>query len=182
MAKTTATGRNIANVNAFIRDVANVYGKGSQQYEDAINSIADFDIYENKNGILQISNNKENRRQHQQIRALRHRAKRTRAGQRWKKALSASKSQRAAFRQYHQLKKDFNEIMTDIYKIIDEFERLTGMTIDVEKWNMLSNPDVYAYYKERVEDMKREREYLNKQYAETTGVDIGDDFTNPDFF
>lgn len=182
MAKMTATGRNIANINSFIRDVANVYGKGSQQYEDITNSIADFDIYENKNGVLQISNSKENRRYHQKIRAIKNRARRTRAGQRWKKALRESRTQRAAFRQYHKLKKDFNELMADIYKVVDEFEKLTGMSIELEKWKMFSNPDVYAYYKERVEELKREREYIREQYAESVGIDTGDEFTNPDFF
>ena len=47
---------------------------------------------------------------------------------------------------------------------------------------MFSNPDVYAYYKERVDELKREREYIREQYAESVGIDTGEEFTNPDFF
>lgn len=190
MAKRTATQRNIANINAYIKDVVNIYGKGSQQYEDITNAIADFDIYENKNGILQISNTKSNRKYHATIRALRNKTRRIRSGQRWRKARAESKRNPVQFKMRQRIKKSFIELLQEVYDLIEKLEE-----VDAPEANELyelryftarnmyeGDYDGYNYYKDIYEQRKAERDYLWEQQMQEEDKLYGGRLTNPDFF
>lgn len=69
--KTSATAKNIAAINRNIQTIADIFGIYSTQYNKAIADIFQFDVRENKNGVIQIRNTKANRAKHQKIRARR---------------------------------------------------------------------------------------------------------------
>lgn len=185
--KRTPTQKNIANVNSFIRAVADVYGKGSQQYEDLTNAIADFDIYENKNGVLQIANTKANRKHHSKIRALRNKTKKARSGQRWRKARAESRRDPVAFRQKHEITKDFLDFLNEVYMLIENLKSVGENAASDELYDRrfivagkMSSGDwsEYHYYERIFLDAKKQAEYLREQEIEI----YGDELTNPDFF
>ena len=67
----TATQKNINKINANLQAIAKTFGVNSKAFEVASQQIHgyDFELYD-KNGVVQIKNTAENRKQHQTIRAI----------------------------------------------------------------------------------------------------------------
>lgn len=108
--KTSATAKNIAAINRNIQTIANIFGIYSNQYNKAIADIFQFDVRENKNGVIQIRNTKANRAKHQKIRARRAKNIKPHVIQRMK-------------RQSEQALKKYNKRAKDNIDSIAEFEQ-----------------------------------------------------------
>lgn len=108
--KTSATAKNIAAINRNIQTIANIFGIYSTQYNKAIADIFQFDVRENKNGVIQIRNTKANRAKHQKIRARRAKNIKPHVIQRMK-------------RQSEQALKKYNKRAKDNIDSIAEFEQ-----------------------------------------------------------
>ena len=80
--KRTATQKAIDRINANLKSVAATFGIDSPQYQKATEDIFRYQVRTNKEGVIQIQNNKQNRKQHS---ALRARARRNINVQRTKK-------------------------------------------------------------------------------------------------
>lgn len=70
MKKPSRTQLNIKAINSYINKIGAMFGTISKQYEKIVNEIADFEIYTNKKGYINIRDTKENRKKHQKIRAI----------------------------------------------------------------------------------------------------------------
>lgn len=108
--KTSATAKNIAAINRNIQTIANIFGIYSSQYNKAIADIFQFDVRENKQGVIQIRNTKANRAKHQKIRARRAKNIKPHVIQRMK-------------RQSEQALKKYNKRAKDNIDSIAEFEQ-----------------------------------------------------------
>lgn len=108
--KTSATAKNIAAINRNIQTIADIFGIYSSQYNKAIADIFQFDVRENKNGVIQIRNTKANRAKHQKIRARRAKNIKPHVIQRMK-------------RQSEQALKKYNKRAKDNIDSIAEFEQ-----------------------------------------------------------
>lgn len=108
--KTSATAKNIAAINRNIQTIADIFGIYSTQYNKAIADIFQFDVRENKNGVIQIRNTKANRAKHQKIRARRAKNIKPHVIQRMK-------------RQSEQALKKYNKRAKDNIDSIAEFEQ-----------------------------------------------------------
>lgn len=108
--KTSATAKNIAAINRNIQTIADIFGIYSNQYNKAIADIFQFDVRENKNGVIQIRNTKANRAKHQKIRARRAKNIKPHVIQRMK-------------RQSEQALKKYNKRAKDNIDSIAEFEQ-----------------------------------------------------------
>lgn len=71
----TATWKNINAINRYIKNVAEIFGTESEQYDIATNQLNLFDFTYNKNGIKQIRNTAENRKKHQTVRRIKNQRK-----------------------------------------------------------------------------------------------------------
>lgn len=148
MAKRTATQRHIDSINRNIQTVANTFGKYSQQYENATQNIFMFDVYTNKNGIIQLKNNKANRAKHQQIRARRKRnvnlywAKKK--SEKRMKAYNENKRTKHKVKsivEFERLQKELEDKTAQIY----EFEEIAQeYDIDFSAYEAFKNPDYLA--------------------------------------
>lgn len=108
--KTSSTAKNIAAINRNIQTIADIFGIYSTQYNKAIADIFQFDVRENKNGVIQIRNTKANRAKHQKIRARRAKNIKPHVIQRMK-------------RQSEQALKKYNKRAKDNIDSIAEFEQ-----------------------------------------------------------
>ena len=108
--KTSATAKNIAAINRNIQTIADIFGIYSSQYNKAIADLFQFDVRENKNGVIQIRNTKANRAKHQKIRARRAKNIKPHVIQRMK-------------RQSEQALKKYNKRAKDNIDSIAEFEQ-----------------------------------------------------------
>ena len=108
--KTSATAKNIAAINRNIQTIADIFGIYSTQYNKAIADVFQFDVRENKNGVIQIRNTKANRAKHQKIRARRAKNIKPHVIQRMK-------------RQSEQALKKYNKRAKDNIDSIAEFEQ-----------------------------------------------------------
>lgn len=108
--KTSATSKNIAAINRNIQTIADIFGIYSSQYNKAIADLFQFDVRENKQGVIQIRNTKANRAKHQKIRARRAKNIKPHVIQRMK-------------RQSEQALKKYNKRAKDNIDSIAEFEQ-----------------------------------------------------------
>lgn len=165
MAKRTATMKAIDNINSYIRDVASVYGKNSQEYEDITNAVADYDLRTNKNGVLQVRNTKENRKAHNQLRAQARKAHKARTSSRYRKARKEFRD--TAKKQLHSMQKAFSEASSELYSLRDLCEQF-----NIE-WDYLKGYRDRDYVESKWKEVQRaESEYLKNLY----GTDVIHDY------
>lgn len=67
--KRTATSKAINRINTNIKSVAATFGIDSPQYQEVTQDIFRYQVKTNKDGIIQIRDTKQNRKQHQSLRA-----------------------------------------------------------------------------------------------------------------
>ena len=108
-AKQTASAKNIAAINRNVQTIAKTFGTSSQQYNAATADLYKFDVYMNKNGIIQIRNNAANRAKHQALRSRKNKNIKPYVIQRMKK-----KAEQAL--------KKYNKRAKDKIQTIQEFE------------------------------------------------------------
>lgn len=165
MPKRTATMKAIDTINSYIRDVANVYGKNSQEYEDITNTVADYDLRTNKNGVLQVRNTKENRKSHNQLRAQARQAHKARTSSRYRKARQEFRD--TAKKQLHSMQKAFSDSTTELYSLRDLCEQF-----NIE-WDYLKGYRDRDYVESKWKEVQRsESEYLKNLY----GTDVIHDY------
>lgn len=158
MAKRTATMKAIDNINSYIQDVANVYGKNSQEYEDITNAVADYDLRTNKHGVLQVRNTKENRKAHNQLRAQARRTHKARTSSRHRQARTAYNS--AAKKQLHSMQKAFSDSTTELYSLREFCEQY-----NIE-WDYMKAYRDRSYVNEKWREVqKAESEYLREEFG-----------------
>lgn len=67
----TATVKNIATINRRIKTISKLFGYHSAEYEAFTTTVTEaFDLYQTATGIVQIRNNKTNRKSYQKLSAL----------------------------------------------------------------------------------------------------------------
>lgn len=170
MAKRTATMKAIDNINSYIQDVAKVYGKNSQEYEDITNVVADYDLRTNKNGVLQVRNTKENRKAHNQLRAQARQAHKARTSSRYRKAQKEFRD--TAKKQLHSMQKAFADATTELYSLREFCEQYN---ID---WDYMKAYRDRDYVESKWKEVQRaESEYLKNLY----GTDVIHDYETGQF-
>lgn len=138
MAKRTATSRNIAAINRNIQTLADIFGIYSTQYNKAIADIFQFDVWENKNGVIQIRNTKANRAKHQKIRARRaknikphiiQRMKRQ-SEQSLKKYNKRAKDHIDSIAEFEQRQQELDTLIDSVYDDAKIVEDMLGIEVD----------------------------------------------------
>lgn len=169
MAKRTATQRHIDSINRNLQSVASTFGKYSQQYEKATQDIFQFEVYTNKNGIIQIKNNKANRAKHQQIRARRARNTNIqRAKKKSEKRMQKynenkrTKHKVQSIVEFERLQKELEDKTAQIY----EFEAIAQeYDIDFSAYEAFKNPDylndkLQQMYDGQTDDTEHDEKYI----------------------
>lgn len=177
MPKRTATQKAIDNINSYIKDVANVYGKNSQEYEDVTNAIADYDIYTNNKGIIQVSNSKANRKAGGA--ALRTQAKQfSKARKSYRHTTARRQYQDTAKKQLHEMQKAFADTSSELYSLRDLCEQY-----NIE-WDYLKGYRDKEYVNSKWQEVQRaESEYLRETYGQSVVHDYSNDvYYDPDTF
>lgn len=175
MAKRTATQRHIDSINRNLRSVANTFGKYSQQYEKATQDIFQFEVYTNKNGIIQIKNSKANRAKHQQIRARRARNTNIqRAKKKSEKRMQKynenkrTKHKVQSIVEFERLQKELEDKAAQIY----EFEAIAQeYGIDFSAYEAFKNPD---YLADKLQQMYDDSQTADNENDEKYIVDYND--------
>lgn len=136
--KTSATAKNIAAINRNIQTIANIFGIYSTQYNKAIADIFQFDVRENKNGVIQIRNTKANRAKHQKIRARRaknikpyviQRMKRQ-SEQALKKYNKRAKDSINSIAEFEQRQQELDTLIDSVYDDAQIVEDMLGIEVD----------------------------------------------------
>lgn len=136
--KTSATAKNIAAINRNIQTIADIFGIYSTQYNKAIADIFQFDVRENKNGVIQIRNTKANRAKHQKIRARRaknikphviQRMKRQ-SEQALKKYNKRAKDNIDSIAEFEQRQQELDTMIDSVYDDAKIVEEMLGIEVD----------------------------------------------------
>lgn len=179
----TATYKNINAINRNIRQIAEVFGTNSAQYEIATNEIGLFQMY-TKNGVLQIRNTAENRKQHQKIRSMNKRKlnikkEKAKVQKQIDKYNNNPRTQDKirtikAFTQLQQTLEEKYETVYDMTDFIINYaqehpELDTVYDRDSTAHRLFSDTDYYDEMKIMIEEMKREEETPETVYNTTLG-------------
>lgn len=117
----TATVKNIATINRRIKTISKLFGYHSAEYEAFTTTVTEvFDLYQTATGIVQIRNNKANRKNYQKLSAL---AKKVRN-------MPIQVLQRKAKQQREKFD-DYREITGDYELKFYDYTRFTNMTTDL---------------------------------------------------
>lgn len=201
MKKPSRTQLNIKAINSYINKIGAMFGTVSKQYEKIVNQIADFDIYTNNKGYINIRDTKENRKKHQKIRAINKRktpffilkrkakkAKQTAINIGLISEEEADAKGDAFDRWYSEIVSSFTDLVDELYVLKDACET-NGIDIDLQ--TAFKNESYRRSKWEAVYEAMREEtttEFKN-DYGQTFNPFTGevyeassDDFYNPDFF
>lgn len=158
--KQTATQKNIAAINRNIQTVAKTFGTSSQQYNKAVADLYKFDVYTNKNGVIQLRNNAANRAKHQAIRARKNKNIKPHIMSRMKKKAQkalADYNKRAKdkinnIQEFEERQQELDALTDSIYDDAQIVENMLG--IEVDRHRMY----VDTAYRDKINAMAREAE------------------------
>lgn len=158
--KQTATQKNIAAINRNIQTVAKTFGTSSQQYNKAVADLYKFDVYTNKNGVIQLRNNAANRAKHQAIRARKTKNIKPHVMARMKKRAQkalADYNKRAkdhinSIQDFEERQQELDALTDSIYDDAQIVENMLG--IEVDRHRMY----VDNAYRDKINAMAREAE------------------------
>lgn len=158
--KQTATQKNIAAINRNIQTVAKTFGTSSQQYNKAVADLYKFDVYTNKNGVIQLRNNAANRAKHQAIRARKNKNIKphvmARMKQKAQKALAdynkRAKDKINSIQEFEERQQELDALTDSIYDDAQIVENMLG--IEVDRHRMY----VDTAYRDKINAMAREAE------------------------
>lgn len=192
--KISATQRNINSINSYIRNVAETFGTTSSQYVALQSTIIDFDIRWNKSGIVQIKNNKENRKQHQKIRALRNRQKQHRNKvsvmkkkveqeiREWNNIPEDEDIFDEDIREFERMQYDNEQWKQHIYDIVQALNDEFGVYIDNTQISKALDDREYGYQLEQtLEQLRKSRDNVNKRMLPSDEMIVDDEFSNDIF-
>lgn len=136
--KTSATAKNIAAINRNIQTIADIFGIYSSQYNKAIADLFQFDVRENKNGVIQIRNTKANRAKHQKIRARRAKNIKPHVIQRMKrqseqaleKYNKRAKDNIDSIAEFEQRQQELDTLIDSVYDDAKIVEEMLGIEVD----------------------------------------------------
>lgn len=201
MKKPSRTQLNIKAINSYINKIGAMFGTVSKQYEKIVNQIADFEIYTNKKGYINIRDTKENRKKHQKIRAINKRktpffilkrkakkAKQTAINIGLISEEEADAKGDAFDRWYNEMISSFSDLIEEIYSLkraCDEY----GIDLDVNtafksgtyrrsKWQEVYN----AMKDDTISDFRNDNNETFNPFSGEVYEASSDDFYNPDFF
>lgn len=201
MKKPSRTQLNIKAINSYINKIGAMFGTVSKQYEKIVNQIADFEIYTNNKGYINIRDTKENRKKHQKIRAINKRKTpffilKRKAKKAKQTAISigliseeeADAKGDAFDRWYNEMTASFSDLIEEIYSLkraCDEY----GIDLDVNtafksdsyrksKWNEVYN----AMKDDTISDFRNDNNETYNPFSGEVYEASSDDFYNPDFF
>lgn len=118
----TATAKNIATINRRIKTISKLFGYHSAEYEAFTTAVTEsFDLYQTATGIVQIRNNKANRKSYQKLSAL---AKKVRN-------IPIQVLQRKAKLQREKFD-DYREITGDYEMTFHDYKWFSNMVADLE--------------------------------------------------
>lgn len=179
MAKRTATMKNIDSINNNLKQIASIFGVGSRQWEAATADIFRFQVYTNKNGILQIKNNKANRQQHQTIRARKKQNLNIRKAK--QEALARmnkynkdkrSKQKFTSLKAFEQRMKDLEDKAAEIYEVESAAQELG---LDYDAYQAFKDPDYLANKAAEVRAMQLNEEAYANDGAERANFTVAYD-------
>lgn len=201
MKKPSRTQLNIKAINSYINKIGAMFGTVSKQYEKIVNQIADFEIYTNNKGYINIRDTKENRKKHQKIRAInKHKTPFFILKRKAKKAKQtainigliseeeADAKGDAFDRWYSEMTASFSDLIEEIYSLkraCDEY----GIDLDVNtafksdsyrksKWQEVYN----AMKDDTISDFRNDNNETYNPFSGEVYEASSDDFYNPDFF
>lgn len=201
MKKPSRTQLNIKAINSYINKIGVMFGTVSKQYEKIVNQIADFEIYTNNKGYINIRDTKENRKKHQKIRAINKRktpffilkrkakkAKQTAINIGLTSEEEADEKGDAFNRWYSEMTASFSDLIEEIYflkRACDEY----GIDLDANtafksdtyrrsKWNEVYN----AMKDDTISDFRNSNNETFNPFSGEVYEASSDDFYNPDFF
>lgn len=201
MKKPSRTQLNIKAINSYINKIGAMFGTVSKQYEKIVNQIADFEIYTNKKGYINIRDTKENRNKHQKIRAINKRkipffilkrkakkAKQTAISIGLISEEEADEKGDAFDRWYSEITASFSDLIEEIYSLKRACEEY-GIDLDVNtafesdsyrksKWNEVYN----AMKDDTISDFRNSDNETYNPFSGEVYEASSDDFYNPDFF
>lgn len=139
MAKQTASAKNIAAINRNVQTIAKTFGTSSQQYNAATADLYKFDVYMNKNGIIQIRNNAANRAKHQALRARKNKnikphviqRMKKRAEQALKKYNKRAKDKIQTIQEFEERQQEIDEMTDNIYDDSQIVEDMLRTDVDI---------------------------------------------------
>ena len=126
----TATVKNIATINRRIKTISKLFGYHSAEYEAFTTTVTEaFDLYQTATGIVQIRNNKANRKSYQKLSALAKKVRDMPIQVLQRKA----KQQREKFDDYREITGDYEmkfhdytwftnmvtDLMSEVYGLVD---------------------------------------------------------------
>lgn len=198
------TERNIKAINRRLNTVGKLFGTHSPEYEQITNKLGQYDIYTNKQGMLQLRNNAANRQNYRQLSAWSREIKKTPSSVLKRKAEKQAEEIRerqdreeydngsrfADLATYNNWYSQFDDLFDACYElalldaetgVIDMYEvaeRAQYLAINygeyVQSWN-------HHYYNGAFDEYKTvESEYINREY--NVDSDSGEMLINPDFF
>lgn len=201
MKKPSRTQLNIKAINSYINKIGAMFGTVSKQYEKIVNQIADFEIYTNNKGYINIRDTKENRKKHQKIRAINKRktpffilkrkakkAKQTAINIGLITEEEADEKGDAFDRWYSETTASFSDLIEEIYSLkraCDEY----GIDLDINtafksdsyrksKWQEVYN----AMKDDTISNFRNENNETYNPFSGEVYEASSDDFYNPDFF
>lgn len=131
------TSANIAKINTYLQNIADVWSIYSNEYEQAISKLKTFDLRTTKNGVLQVRDTKQNRKQHQKIRALStqkvsKKVLQSKFKQREKRLAKKNKKlSKETIKKYKDAEDDFTNAYHHIQDMVD---KLTGVGLDYNRY------------------------------------------------
>lgn len=200
------TEKNIKSINRRLNTVGKLFGVHSPEYEQITNKLGQYDIYTNKQGMLQLRNTAENRQNYRQLSAWAREVKKTPTAVLQRKAEKQAEEMRDRERQdreqpddslrfanlatYNNWYSQFDDLFDACYElalldaetgVIDMYEvaeRAQYLAINYGEYVQAWN---HHYYNGAFDEYKTlEPEYISREY--NVDSDSGEMFTNPDFF
>lgn len=136
MAK-SKTSANIAKINTYLQNIADVWSIYSNEYEQAVSKLKTFDLRTTKSGVLQIRDTKQNRKQHQKIRTLSNKkvSKKVMQNKFKQRENRLAKKNKKLSKETIKKYKDAEDDFSNAYKKIKEAqERLANVGLDYNKY------------------------------------------------
>ncbi len=201
MKKPSRTQLNIKAINSYINKIGAMFGTISKQYEKIVNEIADFDIYTNKKGYINIRDTKENRKKHQKIRAINKRktpffilkrkakkAKQTAINIGLVDEEEAEEKGSSFDAWYNEILSTFVDLQDEVYNLgkacehygidFDQYTAFRNSSYRLSKWQQ-----VYAAMKdETITEFRNDYGQSFSPFSGEVYEASSEDFYNPDFF
>lgn len=201
--KISKTALNIDSINRYIQTVANLFGTNSAEYEAAtipLKGFATRDKYVNGQAVIQLQNNKANRKKHQSIRAIKNKRKpvsvlkrkyekKRREYQEQAKKAGVKFDDGAFYRWYAEISRKFDGLWDEVYNYLAPSCDLVGIEFDkhhafvdeiyrMDKWETVYDKGAKNYT--NLDDFFDNFETVNNDGVdENTGENMT--FTNDDY-